>query len=55
MGSPQDCIEQLQMWVDVAGADYVIMRFRLPLGPSPERVIECIKQFGAEVIPTFKK
>jgi alkanesulfonate monooxygenase SsuD/methylene tetrahydromethanopterin reductase-like flavin-dependent oxidoreductase (luciferase family) len=55
MGSPQECIEQLGMWRDVAGADYVIMRFRLPLGPSPEQVLQCIKQFGAEVIPHFKK
>ena len=55
MGSPKDCIEQLQAWTKAAGADYIIMRFRLPLGPSPERVVDCIKQFGAEVIPHFRK
>lgn len=55
MGSPQECIEQIQKWTDVVGADYLIMRFRLPLGPALERVIEYIKQFGAEVIPHFKK
>lgn len=55
MGSPQECIEQIQMWTEIAGADYLIMRFRLPLGPSPERVVACIRQFGAEVIPHFKK
>ena len=54
MGSPQECIEQIEMWTEVVGADYLIMRFRLPLGPSPERVLECIRQFGAEVIPHFK-
>ena len=35
-----------------------LSRFLLPgveTGPSPERVIECIRQFGAEVIPYFKK
>ncbi len=55
MGAPDECIEQLEMWRDVVGADYVIMRFRLPLGPAPERVIACIRQFGAEVIPHFKQ
>jgi alkanesulfonate monooxygenase SsuD/methylene tetrahydromethanopterin reductase-like flavin-dependent oxidoreductase (luciferase family) len=51
MGSPAECLEQIQMWREVVGADYLVMRFRLPLGPAPERVLECIKQFGAEVIP----
>ena len=54
MGSPSECIQQLEMWKEVVGADYIIMRFRLPLGPAPERVIACIRQFGAEVIPHFK-
>ena len=55
MGSPSDCIEQIQKWTDVVGADYLIMRFRLPLGPRPEQVRDCIAQFGADVIPHFKK
>lgn len=55
MGSPKECIEQIEMWTEVVGADYLIMRFRLPLGPSPEQVVRCIRQFGAEVIPYFKK
>ena len=54
MGSPQECIEQIEMWTEVVGADYLIMRFRLPMGPAPERVVECIRQFGAEVIPHVK-
>lgn len=54
MGSPEDCVEQLRMWVDAVGAEYVIMRFRLPKGPSPERVLDCIRQFGEEVIPRFR-
>jgi alkanesulfonate monooxygenase SsuD/methylene tetrahydromethanopterin reductase-like flavin-dependent oxidoreductase (luciferase family) len=54
LGSPKECIEQIHMWTEVAGADYLIMRFRLPMGPAPERVLECIRQFGAEVIPHFK-
>jgi probable F420-dependent oxidoreductase len=54
MGSPEDCLEQLAIWTEAAGADYVIMRFRLPMGPAPERVLDCIRQFGAEVIPRFR-
>ena len=42
------------MWTEVVGADYLIMRFRLPMGPAPERVVEGIRQFGAEVIPQVK-
>lgn len=55
MGSPTECLEQIQMWKEAVGADYLVMRFRLPLGPAPERVLECIKQFGAEVIPYCNK
>lgn len=55
MGSPRDCIEQIEMWKDAVGADYVIMRFRLPLGPRPEQVIDCIRQFGSDVLPHFRK
>lgn len=55
MGSPTECLEQIQMWKETVGADYLVMRFRLPLGPAPERVLECIKQFGAEVIPYCNK
>ncbi len=55
LGSPRDCIEQIEMWTEVVGADYLIMRFRLPLGPEPERVLDCIRQFGVEVVPYFKK
>ena len=54
IGSPKECIEQIQMWTEAAGADYLIMRFRLPMGPSPEQVLGCIRQFGAEVIPHFR-
>ncbi len=33
--------------------DYVVMRFRLPAGPERERVLDCIRLFGEEVLPTF--
>ena len=53
MGSPDDCEEQLSLWAEAAGADYVIMRFRLPMGPEPGRVLECIHRFGTDVVPRF--
>ena len=55
LGSPQDCIEQIETWTDAIGADYLIMRFRLPMGPPKDQVLACIRQFGSEVIPHFKK
>jgi alkanesulfonate monooxygenase SsuD/methylene tetrahydromethanopterin reductase-like flavin-dependent oxidoreductase (luciferase family) len=52
-GSPQECIEQLAIYSRDYDVDYVIMRFRLPAGPEHERVPECIRLFGAEVLPRF--
>jgi len=50
-GSPQECIEQLVMYTRDYDVDYVIMRFRLPAGPERERVLDCIRLFGEEVLP----
>ena len=52
-GTPQDCVEQLEMYEKEYDVDYVIMRFRLPGGPERERVLDCIKLFGEEVLPKF--
>jgi alkanesulfonate monooxygenase SsuD/methylene tetrahydromethanopterin reductase-like flavin-dependent oxidoreductase (luciferase family) len=51
LGSPDDCLEQIAKWTEAVGADYLIVRFRLPMGPAPEKVLECIRRFGADVIP----
>jgi alkanesulfonate monooxygenase SsuD/methylene tetrahydromethanopterin reductase-like flavin-dependent oxidoreductase (luciferase family) len=53
IGSPQDCIEALEMYRDKYRADYVVMRFRMPLGPPWEAVLDCIRMFGREVLPRF--
>lgn len=55
MGSPADCIEQIETWTKAIDADYLIVRFRLPMGPAREPVLDCIRQFGAEVIPHFRR
>ena len=55
VGSPEDCIESIRKFQEVLGMDYLILSFRVALGPSFEQEIECIRRFGAEVIPAFKK
>jgi len=54
LGSPEDCVEQIELWARAIGVDYLIMRFRLPMGPEPDQVVACIRQFGSDVIPHFK-
>lgn len=53
IGNADDCIESLEHFRDKFEADYVVMRFRMNDGPSPERSLECIRQFGEQVLPTF--
>ena len=53
-GTPQDCIEQLERYRQEYDVDYVIMRFRLPGGPERERVLDCLRLFGQEVLPKFQ-
>ena len=51
VGSPQDCLEQLQMWKEAIRPDYLILRIRQPGGPSHEKALEAIRTFGESVIP----
>ena len=55
VGSPQDCIEQIQKYRDAIDLDYLILSFRVASGPSHEEELECLRRFGAEVIPAFKE
>lgn len=55
IGSPQDCIEALEMYRDKYRVDYVVMRFRMPLGPSWQATLDCIRMFGETVLPHFHK
>lgn len=54
VGSPGDCIAQIRQFADEIHPDYLIMTFRVSHGPAFAREIECIRRFGAEVIPTFR-
>jgi alkanesulfonate monooxygenase SsuD/methylene tetrahydromethanopterin reductase-like flavin-dependent oxidoreductase (luciferase family) len=53
IGTPQDCIEALERYRDEYRADYVVMRFRMPLGPSAQATKRCIQMFGETVLPHF--
>jgi alkanesulfonate monooxygenase SsuD/methylene tetrahydromethanopterin reductase-like flavin-dependent oxidoreductase (luciferase family) len=53
MGSPQDCIDQVQKWHDQLGTDYFVMRFRHPAGPEHKNVLDSMRLFGEKVISHF--
>lgn len=53
IGSPDDCIAALERYRDEYRVDYVVMRFRIPLGPSAEATKRCIRMFGETVLPHF--
>jgi alkanesulfonate monooxygenase SsuD/methylene tetrahydromethanopterin reductase-like flavin-dependent oxidoreductase (luciferase family) len=55
IGTPSDCIESLERYRDEYRADYVLMRFRMPLGPSTEKTRRCIQMFGETVLPHFNQ
>ncbi|HUN59884.1 MAG TPA: LLM class flavin-dependent oxidoreductase [Candidatus Binataceae bacterium] len=51
VGSPKDCLDQLQMWQEAIRPDYLILRIRQPGGPSHETAVAAIRTFGESVIP----
>jgi alkanesulfonate monooxygenase SsuD/methylene tetrahydromethanopterin reductase-like flavin-dependent oxidoreductase (luciferase family) len=51
VGSPDDCLIQLQKWQEEIRPDYLIVRFRQPGGPSHQKTLESIRLFGEKVIP----
>ena len=53
LGSPDDCVERIRHWNREVGADYFLIRFRHPGGPSHERVLRALQYFGETVIPRF--
>lgn len=55
LGSPDDCIEQLEAYARDYDVDEMVMRFRLPKGPAPDKVLKCLQLFGDEVVPHFNK
>lgn len=53
VGSPEHCIDELERYHAELGADYFVMRFRHPTGPSHEKACESMRLFGEKVIPAF--
>jgi alkanesulfonate monooxygenase SsuD/methylene tetrahydromethanopterin reductase-like flavin-dependent oxidoreductase (luciferase family) len=51
MGDPSTCIERAKYWSEAVGADYLIIRGRVPLGPRREDSLDSIQLFGEEVLP----
>jgi alkanesulfonate monooxygenase SsuD/methylene tetrahydromethanopterin reductase-like flavin-dependent oxidoreductase (luciferase family) len=53
VGSPEDCIAEIERWYEELGCGYFVLRFRHPTGPSHEKALAAIKLFGEQVIPHF--
>jgi alkanesulfonate monooxygenase SsuD/methylene tetrahydromethanopterin reductase-like flavin-dependent oxidoreductase (luciferase family) len=51
VGSPKDCLDQLQMWNEALRPDYLILRIRQPGGPPHEKALLAIRALGENVIP----
>ncbi|MCB1739521.1 MAG: LLM class flavin-dependent oxidoreductase [Gammaproteobacteria bacterium] len=50
LGTPEDCVRTARRYIEQAGVDWFIMRFRQPDGPSHEKVMRAIELFGREVV-----
>ena len=50
-GTPEQCLEQLQMWTEVVKPDYLMLRMRQPGGPPQTEALADIRLFGEKVIP----
>lgn len=52
LGSPADCVEQLETYEEL-GVDQVVVRCQFP-GQSQESTLACLERFGDDVIPAFQ-
>jgi alkanesulfonate monooxygenase SsuD/methylene tetrahydromethanopterin reductase-like flavin-dependent oxidoreductase (luciferase family) len=56
VGSPAQVIEEIEMYREVFGVDYIQLRVRMPGGPSLEAAREQIQRFGEDVVgPIHRK
>ncbi|WP_051183136.1 LLM class flavin-dependent oxidoreductase [Nocardia vinacea] len=53
VGAPDDCIATIKHLRATFDVDYLVMSFRMAVGPDHADEVRCIRQFGAEVIPAF--
>ena len=54
VGPADTCIGTIRKMQEELGMDYLVLTFRFANGPSHERHLDCIRRFGAEVIPAFR-
>ncbi|MCH2410698.1 hypothetical protein MK292_07775 [Myxococcota bacterium] len=52
-GSPEECLDQLQMWGEAIQPDSLMIRMRQPGGPPQEKALADIRYFGEKVIPNL--
>ena len=54
LGSPEDCIRQIEEWHAATGAEWFLLRFSHPTGPAHEKALAAMRLFGQKVIPHFR-
>lgn len=54
LGSPVDCIREIERYHQQTGGDFFVVRMSHPAGPAHEKVLEAIKLFGETVIAHFR-
>lgn len=55
IGTPEDCVESLRSYQDVAGVDDFLFIFRYPTGPELPKVRAAMELFAAEVLPALTR
>jgi alkanesulfonate monooxygenase SsuD/methylene tetrahydromethanopterin reductase-like flavin-dependent oxidoreductase (luciferase family) len=54
LGDPQTCVERAKYWCEALGADYLVIRSRVPLGPRRAETMQCLQLFREEVLPHMR-
>jgi alkanesulfonate monooxygenase SsuD/methylene tetrahydromethanopterin reductase-like flavin-dependent oxidoreductase (luciferase family) len=55
IGTPEDCVESLRSYQDVAGVDDFLFIFRYPTGPELPKVRAAMELFAGEVLPALTR
>jgi len=53
-GDVEQVKEQIQFWVDAVEPDQINLRFKFPMGPPHERILDAMTLFAEEVAPAFR-
>ena len=55
LGTPNDCIEQIEQYHTRLGTDFILVRFDWTPGLAQPDILRSMELFGQEVIPHFQK